>query len=358
MWNYLCGHISVCRKFQEGGHCAMSENARAFDGNAIPFRRPERADATWGIAATLLGMRLRALREEVDMTQRKVSDLIARSSPRAPMSSSKISRIEIGDRRLHNPEDVAVILDVLEAHGLKLSKPERKGLMETARNAAVEGLSDTYRDVAPEWMHRLIELTSRAESLFSLETSVVPGLLQTDDYTEAITPSTLPKRLLGHAPRLIELRALRRKRYMQAGPPESLYLIKYSALEDLVGTPKVMAEQVRQLLKYDEHPNINVRVVPRGASGMQRASSMTRLVFFEHDGLPDIIYNEDQGRGKYWTLPQDKDKAKDPKAKQEKEEASEYHELQDLYQEAMVQALGREDTRKYLSELLRWWEAV
>jgi transcriptional regulator with XRE-family HTH domain len=348
----------MCLKFQEGGHCAMSEIARAFDDNVIPFSRPERADATWGIAATLLGMRLRALREEVDMTQRKVSELIVQSSPRAPMSSSKISRIEIGDRRLHNPEDVAVILDVLEAHGLKLSKPERKGLMETARNAAVEGLSDTYRDVAPEWMHRLIELTSRAASLFSLETSTVPGLLQTDAYTEAITPSTLPKRLHSHAPRLIELRALRRKRYMQAGPPESLYLIKYSALEDLVGTPKVMADQIRQLLKHDDDPNINVRVIPRGAAGMQRASSMTRLVFFEHDGLPDIIYNEDQGRGKYWTLPQEKGKTKDPKAKQEKEEASEYHELHDLYQEAMVQALGREQTREYLHELLRWWEAM
>ncbi|QKW19599.1 helix-turn-helix domain-containing protein [Kitasatospora sp. NA04385] len=322
----------------------MGENAPVLGGGTIPFPHQNAEGATWGIAATLLGGSLRALRNrDRTMTLRRLVELIHAKEPRASMSASKLSRIEVGDRRLHKADDIRPILDALKIEG-----SQREELMKLARDASVEGLSDVYRDVAPDWMGRLIELESRAKDLFSLETRAVPGLLQTEAYTRAVLPGSLPVRLRGNAERLAALRVARRERYLQAGPPRSVFYIKHTVLEDLVGSPRVMADQIRRLLEYTELPDIGVRVIPPGGDRLRWVSSMTRLVFHPGDGLPEIIYNEEHGRGKYYGPPED--------APATEGEPSEFNELMEVLQDAMVLAPGREESRQVLHRLLRGWE--
>lgn len=134
----------------------------------------------------------------------------------------------------------------------------------------------------------------------TLEQTVIPGLLQTPAYAQALS---------GTAQRFIRTKSdqdrdissrLRRQERLSGEDPMTLHaLMDEAAIHRLMGGPRVMAGELRHLLAAMNLPNVTVQVIPFevGAYGTM-AGGVTILSFADEDE-PDVVYLE-YPRGGEW----------------------------------------------------------
>jgi hypothetical protein len=95
-------------------------------------------------------------------------------------STSKISRIETG-RVSVSPRDVR---DMLDLYGV--SAPQRDNLVQLARESRQKGWWHAYSDAIEPRFATYIGLESAASAIRIYEVTLIPGLLQTEDYARAV----------------------------------------------------------------------------------------------------------------------------------------------------------------------------
>jgi transcriptional regulator with XRE-family HTH domain len=177
----------------------------------------------------LLGIQLRRLRES-----RGISAAAAAMAIRA--SESKISRIELG-RNAVREVDVADLLDLYQF----ADAAEREQLLVLASQANQQGWWHHHQDLLPSWFHAYLGLEESAESIRSYDTQFVPGLLQTEQYSQAVVElAAYPSE---DTDRLVLLRKERQRRFASGGLRLSA-VIDEMALRRPVGTQCVMRGQL------------------------------------------------------------------------------------------------------------------
>lgn len=96
----------------------------------------------------------------------------------------------------------------------------------------------------------------------TLETSVVPGLLQTPEYARAVTRAAVDGLDDERLDALVEVR-LARQDILRAQPPLELSAVLDEAvLRREVGGPEVMARQLKRLLEAARLPQVRLQVLP------------------------------------------------------------------------------------------------
>lgn len=119
-----------------------------------------------------LGAELRALRTSAGITSGEAARLVG-------WHQSKVSRIETGTSGA-KPADVRLLLD---AYGV--TDEQLRGLLVMLAHSEDAGGRNhwwhAYRGVLPPTYRDFISLESQAAAMRTLETTVVPGLLQTPD---------------------------------------------------------------------------------------------------------------------------------------------------------------------------------
>jgi hypothetical protein len=117
----------------------------------------------------------------------------------------------------------------------------------------------------PSWFRPWAEIETVATQLRLFEHSLVPGLLQTEDYARAVLsaePNTAD-------PELAEFVAARLDRQSvlarDDGRPLVWVVLDESVLNRSVGGDKVMHDQLLHLAHMADQPNITVEVVPLAA---------------------------------------------------------------------------------------------
>src|SRR5450432_3373734 len=123
-----------------------------------------------------LALELRSLREAARLTCEEVAEHVE-------CSASKISRIETG-RVSVSPRDVR---DMLEIYGV--SGQERDSLVQLARDSRQKGWWHAYSDTINPQFATYVGLESAASEIRVYEVSLIPSLLQTEDYARAIITS-------------------------------------------------------------------------------------------------------------------------------------------------------------------------
>ncbi|MFJ1873765.1 helix-turn-helix domain-containing protein [Streptomyces chartreusis] len=206
-----------------------------------------------------LGAELRALRTGAGLTSGEAARL-------AGWHQSKVSRIETGASGV-KPADVRLLLDVYGVEDAQL----RELLLVLAGSDEGGGRHHwwhAYRGVLPPTYRDFISLESRARAMRTLETSVVPGLLQTPEYARAVTRAAVGG-LDGDADdRLDALVAVRlaRQDVLRADPPLKLSAVLDEAvLRREIGGPEVMARQLGRLMEAAQLPQVRLQVLPFGA---------------------------------------------------------------------------------------------
>ncbi|WP_369269641.1 helix-turn-helix domain-containing protein [Streptomyces sp. R11] len=205
-----------------------------------------------------LGAELRALRTGAGLTSGEAARLVG-------WHQSKVSRIETGASGV-KPADVRLLLDVYGVQDAQL----RQLLLVLAGSHEGGGRDHwwhAYRGVLPPTYRDFISLESQASAMRTLETSVVPGLLQTPEYARAVTRAAVGG-LDDADERLDALVAVRlaRQDVLRAEPPLELSAVLDEAvLHREIGGPEVMEQQLRRLMEAARLPQVRLQVLPFAA---------------------------------------------------------------------------------------------
>ncbi|MCA1707215.1 MAG: helix-turn-helix domain-containing protein [Actinobacteria bacterium] len=236
-----------------------------------------------------LGAELRTLREHAGLTIEDVAKELE-------CSVSKVSRLETG-KGIPYGRDVR---DLLDRYGVT-DPANRDRLMRWVRDGQRQGWWHDYSDVlapdpedplVPDNLDRFVALEQDASEVCGFENTLVPGLLQTEDYARAVL-STLSTADSEATDRLVELRMRRQARLYADEEPLHVHMVLDEAvLHRTVGGEQVMRGQLKRLIADAQRPNITIQVLPFNI-GVHRSvgGSFTVLAFPDSDDN-DLVYVE------------------------------------------------------------------
>lgn len=116
------------------------------------------------------------------------------------------------------------------------------------------GLRSVQESYVPLW--------ERTERFRIYETSVIPGVLQTESYVTAMLRTVITfKKLRNDLPEAVAAR-LKRQRVMRSGARTFVVLIEEAALRVGFGGSGVMREQLAHLSAMTERPNVLLGIIP------------------------------------------------------------------------------------------------
>lgn len=227
-----------------------------------------------------LGAELRRLREDVGMSGEEVAEHM-------DWSLSKLSRIETG-RISVLWEAVAALLD---HYGLREGE-QREALIKLAREAKQQGWWQPYSDLLSRDYVTYIDLETAAESLRLYQASMIPGLLQTPEYARAIIADAGALDLDDYeVERRGNLRMERQSVLENDGSLDLWVILDEAALRRTIGTPEVMAAQLRRLAEAARQPGITLQVIPFEAGAHASLPGSFGIFSFD-EGEKDVAFIE------------------------------------------------------------------
>jgi transcriptional regulator with XRE-family HTH domain len=200
-----------------------------------------------------LGEDLRKLREKSKMSTRSVAEKLG-------VSHASVNRTELGKRRV-DPDEVIALCALYGVTGR-----QRERLIERARG----DLSNTtwYSDgsEAAEQVSSLMDLEAEATHITTVDLTMVPGLLQTPEYTQEIISRS--RTLSAHeVDTLARARLSRQSVLSQPNAPEVRFILDEALLHRQVGGREVMRDQLLQLLRAAHGTNVTIQVLPLNMGG-------------------------------------------------------------------------------------------
>jgi transcriptional regulator with XRE-family HTH domain len=228
------------------------------------------------ILRLLLGAQLRRLREARGISAQEAARAIRGSE-------SKISRIERGRNAVREID----IADLLTLYGIT-DRAEREQMLSLASRANQPGWWQQYQDVLPTWFQSYIGLEESAESIRSYDPQFIPGLLQTEDYAEAVL--ALGDFSMDEAERLVAMRKERQSRFA-SGEMRLWAVVDEVALRRPVGGVPVLRAQLESLIEACQQQRLTLQVTPFTAVGHTAPGAFSMLRFADAD-MPDIVYVE------------------------------------------------------------------
>ncbi|MFE9371087.1 helix-turn-helix domain-containing protein [Streptomyces sp. NPDC006711] len=226
-----------------------------------------------------LGEELRRLRDDRGLTSGEAAALVG-------WHQSKVSRIETG-RSGVKPADVARLLD---AYGVRDPRLRALlGALADSAGGAEAGWTHAYRGLLAPQYRDFISLESQARSARTLETSVVPGLLQTPAYARAVTRAALGGLAPKEVDSLVEVR-IARQLVLRADPPLMLSAVLDEAvLRRRVGGPATMREQLRHLVELAALPQVRLQVIPFHYGGYVGLTGPFTMFSFPANSDLDVV---------------------------------------------------------------------
>lgn len=224
---------------------------------------------------------LRRIRQETGETQEQVAVAM-------DWSLSKLIRIENGSVGISTND-----LKVLLGHYGIVSDDRIEELIALARAAKERSWWSVYSDIATPKLLQFVEYEAAAMITRSFEPLLVPGLLQTEEYTREFMGKLgrdIPKDRLDA---LVALRMKRQELLEQGGPPPwFFFILDEGVVRRLVGGQDVMRGQIDHLIELANQDNVTIEVVPFSA-GIGRGMHGPFIVFeFQEPEDEDVLYLE------------------------------------------------------------------
>jgi transcriptional regulator with XRE-family HTH domain len=232
---------------------------------------------------------LRRLRELARLTIDEVGEKLE-------CSASKISRIETGHVGV-TPRDARDLLELYD-----VDPDQREALVQLAREARKKGWWHAYNEV---FTGSFVGLESDASSLRAFQALLVPGLLQTEDYTRAVIRSIRPDSTEAEVDRRVAGRMARQRLLTAPDPPEYWVIIDEAVLYRTVGGARVMHEQLLRLCEVAAMPNVTLQVVSFDAGAHSSMEGPYLILGFPEQADPDVVYVENTTTGVYLEQPDD-----------------------------------------------------
>jgi len=215
------------------------------------------------LRAQWLGKLLRDLRESTGLSLKEAGDHLIRDP-------STMSRMETGLA----PARLLEVRELMNLYGV--DDPELRAALESlSRDIWIKGWWDGYARNVQVRVIDLAWLEARAEKARNFSLPAIHGLLQTQDYTEAVMRAIDPDASDKQIAKWLDFRMKRQ---------EILDRLDYTAILDEavfhrpIGGPSVMREQLAHLLGLSERSNITIRVLPSSVSLLAGAETAFTLL--------------------------------------------------------------------------------
>ncbi|MEU3840793.1 helix-turn-helix transcriptional regulator [Streptomyces sp. NPDC028635] len=268
-----------------------------------------------------LGQELRRLRELKGMTAEEVAE-------RLLVSQSKISRLENG-RRSISQRDVRDLCSVYEVEDQRVVD----SLMQMAKDSRQQGWWHTFGDI-PYSVY--IGLETDAASLRVYDPQVVPGLLQTRQYAEALIAGALPETAQADIEKRVQVRMRRQERITAPENPLRLWaVLDEAALRRVVGNESVMRDQLEYLVEQSQLPHVTVQVIPFEMGAHPGLNGQYAILEFPDAADSSVVYIEGVTSDLYLEKPND------------------VHKYAMMYEHLRAQALNVDQSLQYISRIAK-----
>jgi transcriptional regulator with XRE-family HTH domain len=251
-------------------------NIRRTGGQVVGQARPT-------LERRQLGLTLRRLREVAGKPQQDVADLLGKAR-------SRIVQLEDGTATV-SQEDLGRLLDYYSVTGT-----ERLTVLELGAQARKRQKRRPYVDQLPDAFRRFADLEASASEINWFETGRIPGALQSRSYMRALFAEgegvwwehTDPE-----GEERLAFREERQRRLFDTDDQRTLrFVLTEDALRANMGSPEVMAEQLRHLLALlDRHRDLTVRVLRNDTYGNPARGESLWIFSFGDRGAP-VGYSE------------------------------------------------------------------
>jgi transcriptional regulator with XRE-family HTH domain len=144
----------------------------------------------------------------------------------------------------------------------------------------------------PDWFKEHLGYETRASLLRIFELSLVPGLLQTEEYAHALFKSAGERDIDAQL-----AQRMSRQTILTRDPPPSLWiLLDEQVLRRAIGGPRVMRAQLARLLEVADQPDVILRVIPASTGYHLGLEGSTFKILTVAEG--DVAYTEATGGGR------------------------------------------------------------
>ncbi|MFI1536713.1 helix-turn-helix domain-containing protein [Streptomyces anandii] len=268
-----------------------------------------------------LGQELRRLRELKGMTAEEVAE-------RLLVSQSKISRLENG-RRSISQRDVRDLCGVYEVEDHRIVD----SLMQMAKDSRQQGWWHSFGDI-PYSVY--IGLETDAASLRVYDPQVVPGLLQTRQYAEALIAGALPETAPADIEKRVQVRMRRQERISAAENPLRLWtVLDEAALRRVVGNRALMREQLEHLVEQSQLPHVTVQVIPFEMGSHPGLNGQYAILEFPDAADSSVVYIEGVTSDLYL------------------EKANDVQKYSVMYEHLRAQALNVDQSRQFIADIAK-----
>lgn len=268
-----------------------------------------------------LGQELRRLRELKGMTAEEVAE-------RLLVSQSKISRLENG-RRSISQRDVRDLCGVYEVDDHRIVD----SLMQMAKDSRQQGWWHSFGDI-PYSVY--IGLETDAASLRVYDPQVVPGLLQTRAYAEALITGALPETTPTDIEKRVQVRMRRQERISAPENPLRLWtVLDESALRRVVGSRHLMRDQLEHLVEQSQLPHVTVQVIPFDMGAHPGLNGQYAILEFPDAADSSVVYIEGVTSDLYL------------------EKANDVQQYSVMYEHLRAQALNVEQSRRRIADIAK-----
>lgn len=220
---------------------------------------------------------LRDLREETGQTLEIVSK-------KTGIPKTTLGRLETAELKRISAGQLDELAKLYE-----ISEEAWSSLHQLAKDANERGWWSKYKDVFKP--SGLPSFEVEASYIRTYEAQVIPGLLQTPQYTRAVftgTRSISPEKVQRH----VDGRSQRQEILERLYPPEYVAIIDEAALRRPAGDTSAMIAQLRHLTRMAERPRVTIHVLPFSA-GMHGANlGGFQIMEFPEPTDPTIAYAE------------------------------------------------------------------
>ncbi|MFC4854139.1 helix-turn-helix domain-containing protein [Actinophytocola glycyrrhizae] len=230
----------------------------------------------------LLGAELLRLREATGLTQDEAAERIGKAG-------NKISRVESGKIGV-DKTDLDALLDLYKA-----SEKDQLWCRELARLAKPKRgrpSGETTLYLGPRWFRAFRDLETDANEIMKVDSEIVTGILQTDDYIRAMFDAQGADPIDKIIDDTLRIRAERRQLLTKENAARFAFVLSESALRRRIGGAEVMAEQMRHLAEVAMLPNVTFQVIPFDSRSYEHLSTNFTLFRFGHEMANDIVYLE------------------------------------------------------------------
>ncbi|MEU5892723.1 helix-turn-helix transcriptional regulator [Streptomyces sp. NPDC047461] len=221
----------------------------------------------------MLGKQLAAARRAAGHTQSALAALVK-------VDEETIASIEQGRRSL-KPDLAALLDEILQTKGML--------------SVGVANLPEI--DQFPMWAELYMEHEREAIALSWYDNAVLPGLLQTRAYAEAVLRERVPAYDEDEIETKVAGRVERQEILHRKNPPTLSFVVWEPALHLMIGGPEVRRDQLRHLREVAELPCVSLQFLPLISpchAGLNGPFTLLETPDHQH-----LAYTESQ-RGSQW----------------------------------------------------------